>query len=183
LPFSKNYINRKKKKKTTTTMPLHERTSLPHWLIAIIGLSSWGIILISCTCTYILLQELRIDYTNPIDLCERINHLKPVEIVAHFIMSIMLIFRGWWVVGLANFPFLYYHTAQCIEGEHLLDPERVYYALRAEMVLVRTKIAFFLFILICHFLDHMFHAFYMVRRPITKINTKFNFFWNSQVSH
>lgn len=164
-------------------MPLHERTSIPHWLIAIIGLSSWSIVLISITCTYILLQELRYDIHNPIDLCERINHLKPIEILAHFVMSIMLIFRGWWIVGLANFPFLYYHMAQCIEGEHLLEPKRVYYALRAEMVLVKTKVVFFGVILFCYWLDHVLHAFWMVRRPKTKLNTKYNFFWNSQKSH
>ncbi|AFP65324.1 hypothetical protein CMESO_133 (nucleomorph) [Chroomonas mesostigmatica CCMP1168] len=164
-------------------MPLHERTSIPHWALAIIGLFAWAIVLVSCACTYILLNELRFDITNPIEVCEKINNLKPFEICAHFIMAAALMLRGWWVVGLANFPFLYFHLAQCVEGEHIFHPRRVYYVLAAELILIKAKLLFFSIILVCYWLDHAIYIFAMARRPVTKLNTKFNFFWNSQISH
>ena len=163
-------------------MSLDNRTFIPNWMLAIIGLTAWSIVLVSCACTYILLSELRFDIANPIEVCEKINNLKPVEICAHFIMATALILRGWWIVGLANFPFLYFHLAQCVEGDYIFHPRRVYYVLAAELVLIKAKLLFFTIVVVCHWLDHVAYIFWLNKRPITKNNTKYNFLWNSQVS-
>mmetsp|Transcript_25807 Transcript_25807/g.51756 ORF Transcript_25807/g.51756 Transcript_25807/m.51756 type:complete len:161 (-) Transcript_25807:2082-2564(-) len=128
-----------------------QRTSFPNRFLSAIGFLSTSFVLTCLSYSYKLLCELCTDTVNPVDVCEKINHIKGPEYCAHFILFLALILRGWWVTGILNFPFLFYNFAQWYPGRYLLDSTRVFNTLSQIMWEVKTKTIFFLLVVFYNF--------------------------------
>lgn len=103
-----------------------QRTEIPNWVLDYIIALTTAIILLCLSYTTKLLRSLASDTVNPIQVCEKINQLKGPEYIAHVVLFLALILRGWWQVGIANFPFLFYNYAQYVGGDYRLDYTKVF---------------------------------------------------------
>mmetsp|Transcript_28053 Transcript_28053/g.63422 ORF Transcript_28053/g.63422 Transcript_28053/m.63422 type:complete len:161 (-) Transcript_28053:2183-2665(-) len=123
-----------------------QRTFIPNHILISLGLLGTFSVIICLGYTYKLLQDLNTDTVNPVEVCDKVNHLKIPEYIAHLLLSIAFVLRGWWVVGFLNFPFMFYNFAQWYEGKHQLDPTQIFNVLSRELRVIKAKSAFFLMI-------------------------------------
>nr|UXY87208.1 protein cornichon 4 [Cryptomonas sp.]UXY87381.1 hypothetical protein 1634Bnrm3_p014 [Cryptomonas sp.]UXY87524.1 hypothetical protein 1634Bnrm3_p157 [Cryptomonas sp.] len=123
-----------------------QRTSISNQFLAIIGCSATAALAFSITYTYKLFKDLSTDTVNPVEICEKINYLRGPEYIAHAILSAALVLRGWWFVGILNFPFLFYNFAQWYENRHLIDSTKIFSILSQEIRVVKIKATFFMLI-------------------------------------
>jgi hypothetical protein len=128
-----------------------QRTTISNKFLSMVGYLSMGVIMSCLGCSYKLLKDLCSDTVNPVDVCQKINHLKVPEYIAHFLLSGILTLLGSWGIGILNVPFIFYHFAQCCEGKHLLDHRKVFSTLKQEMRIIKTKASFF-FIIMMYYL-------------------------------
>ncbi len=130
-----------------------QRTEIPNWLLdRIVGIST-TIILLCLSYTNKLLRSLTNDNVDPIQVCEKINRLKGPEYIAHLVLFFALILRGWWQIGIANFPFIFYNYAQYVSGEYRLDYTKVFSKLSKEMQMAKAQALFFVLIVLGTFLE------------------------------
>lgn len=125
-----------------------QRTSIPNQLLAFIGYSTMGALVFFIIYTYKLFKDLSTDTVNPGEVCEKINYLRGPEYIAHVVLSITLVLRGWWFIGILNFPFLFYNFAQWYENRHLINPAKVFSILSQEVRVIKIKVLFFTIIAI-----------------------------------
>ena len=125
-----------------------QRTSIPNQFLAFIGYLTTAALIFFVTYTYKLFKDLSIDTVNPGEVCEKVNYLRGPEYVAHVVLSIVLVLRGWWFIGLLNFPFLFYNFAQWYENRHLVDSTKVFSILSQEIRVIKIKALFFLIIVL-----------------------------------
>jgi len=130
-----------------------ERSIISNWVLERTIAVTTVIILLCLSYTSKLLRSLGNDTINPIQVCEKINRLKGPEYVAHAILFCALILRGWWQIGIANFPFIFYNCAQYIGGEYLLDYTKIYSKLSNELRMVKAQVLFFVVIVVGTFLE------------------------------
>jgi hypothetical protein len=156
-----------------------QRTSISNSFLGLIAIFAIIIITVCLGCSYKLLKDLNTDTVNPIAVCEKINHLKIPEYIAHLILTIVLMFRGWWGIGILNVPFIFYHFAQWCEGRHLLSPNRVFSTLSQEMRVIKIKTGFFILVTLYNFWEYVTWT-----PPIyTPLGIGYNVMKNIQVSH
>jgi hypothetical protein len=130
-----------------------QRTEIPNWFLnRVIGCTTIGILL-CLSYTTKLLRSLASDTVNPIEICEKINRLKGPEYVAHVTLFFALILRGWWQIGVANFPFIFYNYAQYIGGDYRLDYTKVFSKLSKELRMANAQALFFVLIVSGTFLE------------------------------
>ena len=91
-----------------------QRTEIPNWFLEWAIALTTSIILLCLSYTTKLLRSLVSDTVNPIQVCEKINRLKGPEYVAHVILFFALILRGWWQIGLVNFPLYFILAKLCL---------------------------------------------------------------------
>jgi hypothetical protein len=120
-----------------------QRTAISNGFLNLISYASYLIIMTSLACTRKLLEDLKTDITNPVEIFEKINHLKVPEYLAHFWLAVALILRGNWVLGMANFPFLFFHCTQLFGGSRVLDYKSIFTILHTEKMVTRSKYVFF----------------------------------------
>ena len=130
-----------------------QRTEIPNWFLERAIALTTSIILLCLSYTTKLLRSLASDTVNPIQVCEKINRLKGPEYVAHVILFFALILRGWWQIGIANFPFIFYNYAQYVGGEYMLDYTKVFSKLSKELRMAKAQALFFVFIVSGTFLE------------------------------
>jgi hypothetical protein len=123
-----------------------QRTEIPNWVLDYIIALTTAIILLCLSYTNKLLRSLTSDTVNPIEVCEKINQLKGPEYIAHVVLFLALILRGWWQVGIANFPFLFYNYAQYVGGDYRLDYTKIFSGLSKELRVVKAQALFFVLI-------------------------------------
>jgi hypothetical protein len=123
-----------------------QRTAIPNRLLSIAGIGATITVMTCLGYSYKLLQELSTDTVNPMEVCEKVNQLKAPEYTAHLVLSVVLVLRGWWVVGILNFPFIFYNFAQWYEGRHVLDGARVFPILAQEVRVIKAKASFFMMV-------------------------------------
>jgi len=134
----------------------HQRTVFPNWILnRIVGITT-VLILLCLSYTTRLLRSLASDTVNPIQICEKINRLKGPEYIAHLILFFALILRGWWQVGLLNFPFIFYNYAQYVGGEYRLDYTKVFSRLSKELRIAKAQGTVFVLIVSGTILEWMF---------------------------
>jgi hypothetical protein len=156
-----------------------QRTSISNNFLGFVGFLAMIIISICLGCSYKLLKDLNTDTVSPLSVCEKINHLKNPEYAAHFLLTIVLMVRGWWKIGILNIPFIFYHFAQWCEGRHLLNPNRIFSTLSQEMRVIKIKIGFFLLIIFYNLWEYATWT-----PPIyTPLGIGYNVMKNIQVSH
>jgi hypothetical protein len=124
-----------------------QRTSIPNQFLAFIGCITTGALLFFVTYTYKLFKDLSIDTVNPGEVCEKVNYIRGPEYITHVILSIVLVLRGWWFIGILNFPFLFYNFAQWYENRHLVDSSKVFSILSQEIRVIKIKALFFIAII------------------------------------
>jgi hypothetical protein len=156
-----------------------QRTSISNHFLAILGYFCMAIVSSCLGCSYKLLKDLSTDTVSPIEICEKINHLKIPEYLAHFILSGVLTLRGWWGIGIFNVPFIFYNFAQWCEGRHLLDHKKVFSTLSQEMRIIKLKAYFFAIIMLYCIWEWATWA----PPDYTPIGIGFNTMKNIQVSH
>ena len=133
-----------------------ERTVIPNWILNnIIGITTF-VILLCISYTTRLLRSLASDHVNPIQICEKINRLRGPEYIAHLALFCALILRGWWQVGLRNFPFVFYNCAQYIGGEYQLDYTKIFSRLSKELIIIKAQGNLFVVIIACNILEWLF---------------------------
>jgi len=133
-----------------------ERTVIPNWILNnIIGITTF-VILLCISYTTRLLRSLASDHVNPIQICEKINRLRGPEYIAHLALFCALILRGWWQVGLLNFPFVFYNCAQYIGGEYQLDYTKIFSRLSKELIIIKAQGNLFVVIIACNILEWLF---------------------------
>ena len=125
-----------------------QRTSIPNQILAFIGCLAIGALVFFVTYTYKLFKDLNMDTVNPREVCEKVNYLRGPEYIAHVILSIVLVLRGWWFIGIMNFPFLFYNFAQWYENRHLVDSSKVFSILSQEIRVIKIKALFFIAIIL-----------------------------------
>jgi len=64
--------------------------------------------------------------------------------------------RGWWQVGLLNFPFIFYNYAQYVGGEYRLDYTKVFSRLSKELRIAKAQGTVFVLIVSGTILEWMF---------------------------
>ena len=130
-----------------------QRTFISNWFLErIIGITTIGILL-CLSYTTKLLRSLASDTVNPIEICEKINRLKGPEYIAHVILFFALILRGWWQVGISNFPFIFYNYAQYLGGEYRLDYTKVFSRLSKELRMAKAQAVLFILVVFGTFLE------------------------------
>ena len=125
-----------------------QRTSIPNQFLAFIGGLSISALIFFVTYTYKLFKDLNIDTVNPQEVCEKVNYIRGPEYLAHLILSVVLVLRGWWFIGILNFPFLFYNFAQWYENRHLVDSTKVFSILAQEIRVIKIKALFFITIVL-----------------------------------
>mmetsp|Transcript_19937 Transcript_19937/g.48323 ORF Transcript_19937/g.48323 Transcript_19937/m.48323 type:complete len:161 (-) Transcript_19937:3535-4017(-) len=156
-----------------------QRTPVPNQFLAIIGFISTSLVLGCLVYSYLLLQELNTDTVNPIEVCKKINSLKTPEYSAHVILSATLVLRGWWIVGILNFPFIFYNFSQWYEGKHILESTKVFSILSQELRIIKAKASFFILII----LYYLWEWIGWVPPKYVKMGKGYNVMKNIQVSH
>jgi len=156
-----------------------QRTPIPNQFLAIIGFISTSFVLGCLLYSYLLLQELSTDTVNPNEVCEKINSLKTPEYFAHGILSFALVLRGWWIVGLLNFPFIFYNFAQWYDGKHFLVSTLIFSILSQELRIIKAK-ASFCIILVLYFIWEWIS---WVPPKYLRMGKGYNVMKNIQVSH
>jgi hypothetical protein len=107
--------------------------------------------------------------------------LKGPEYVAHLVLFFALILRGWWQIGIANFPFIFYNCAQYIGGDYLLDYTKIYSKLSNELRMVKAQAVFFVVIVVGTFLEW---AIWVPPEPMSYMNgVGWHVMKNIQISH
>jgi len=135
-----------------------QRSTLSNWFLNRVISCTTVLILLCLSYTTKLLRNLKDDSINPIQICEKINRVKGPGYVAHLILFFGLIFRGWWQVGLLNFPFIFYSYAQYINGEYRLDHTTVFSKLSKELGISKAQAFFFVLIIVGTFIEWVFWA-------------------------
>ena len=135
-----------------------ERSILPDWCLNRVISFTTIIILLCLSYTTKLLRSLTSDSVNPIQICEKINRVKGPEYITHLILFFALIFRGWWQVGLLNFPFIFYNYVQYIGGEYRLDHTKVFSKLSKELRITKAQALFFVLSISGTFIEWLFWA-------------------------
>nr|UXY87697.1 protein cornichon 4 [Cryptomonas curvata]UXY87876.1 ER-derived vesicles protein ERV14 [Cryptomonas curvata] len=125
-----------------------QRTSIPNQFLAYIGCLTTAALIFFVTYTYKLFKDLSIDTVNPGEVCEKVNYLRGPEYIAHVVLAIVLVLRGWWFIGILNFPFLFYNFAQWYENRHLVDSTKVFSILSQEIRVIKIKALFFIIIVL-----------------------------------
>ena len=69
-----------------------------------------AILLFGAVFFIIMFSDLECDYINPIDLCQKLNQFVVPDIVAHTIVSILLLLNGKWLDLVFNLPLLAYNV-------------------------------------------------------------------------
>jgi hypothetical protein len=156
-----------------------QRTPIPNQFLAIVGFFSTAFIIICLGYSYRLLQDLSTDTVNPVEVCEKINSLKTPEYIAHIILSSILVLRGWWIVGILNFPFIFYNFAQWYEGRHVLESTKVFSILSQELRIIKAKASFFIIIVLYYIWEWITWS----PPPYVKMGRGYNVMKNIQVSH
>jgi len=120
-----------------------QRTSISNQVLTFIGSLAIGALIFFVTYTYKLFKDLSKDTVNPREICEKVNCLRGPEYLAHLTLSVALVLRGWWFIGILNFPFLFYDFAQWYENRHLVDSTKVFSILSQEIRVIKIKVLFF----------------------------------------
>jgi len=121
-----------------------QRTSIPNQLLTFIGSLMIGALIFFLTYTYKLFKSLNMDIVNPREICEKINYLRGPEYIAHVTLFGVLVLRGWWFIGVLNFPFLFYNFAQWYENRHTIDSTKVFSIISQEVRVIKIKALFFI---------------------------------------
>jgi hypothetical protein len=125
-----------------------QRTSIPNQFLAFIGYITTAALIFFVTYTYKLFKDLSVDTVNPREICEKVNYLRGPEYISHVVLSMVLVLRGWWFIGILNFPFLFYNFAQWYENRHLVDSTKVFSILSQEIRVIKIKALFFIIIVL-----------------------------------
>lgn len=158
---------------------MFEKTSVPNSLLNAVGSLCFAVVSLSILCTRELLEELKIDVTDPVEVCEKINTLRGLEYACHFVLAAALVLRGWWGVGIANYPFLFYHLAQFLDGQERMRADRLLTTLRQEKIVTRAKLCFFSGVVAYYFLEWAL----WVPPPYLKQDEGYHVMAQCQVSH
>mmetsp|Transcript_9188 Transcript_9188/g.14503 ORF Transcript_9188/g.14503 Transcript_9188/m.14503 type:complete len:161 (+) Transcript_9188:2660-3142(+) len=156
-----------------------QRTAIPNRFLGLVGFLSIMMVMMCLGYSYRLLQELSTDTVNPMEICDKVNQLRGPEYIAHLVLSVALVLRGWWVVGILNFPFIFYNFAQWYEGRYLLNGSRVFAILAQEMRVIKAKASFFMLVVAYYVWEWVT----WVPPDYVQMGQGYNVMKNIQVSH
>ncbi|CAN8074503.1 unnamed protein product [Agarophyton chilense] len=89
----------------------------------------------------ILFSDLTVDHINPIELCELVNRLVIPEYVGHILLTLLMIFRGYFIPALLNVPLVIFHAWRYKERRHLLDNTSIFNDVDKERNISQLKLA------------------------------------------
>ena len=125
-----------------------QRTFVPNKILSLIGWSS-TLVLSFCMCySYKLSKELNTDMANPIEIFQKINSLKLPEYIAHLTLSVVMVLKGNWIIGMMNFPFIFYDFIQWNEFSYIIEPTKLFSSLFHTIKIIKTKVLFFMAIIL-----------------------------------
>lgn len=125
-----------------------QRTFISNKLLSFVGWTSSLVLSVCMSYSYKLSKELNTDMANPLEIYQKINSLKIPEYSSHLVLSIVMILKGNWIIGLMNFPFIFYDCVQLIEFSHTIEPNKLFSSLFNTIKIIKTKVLFFMTIIL-----------------------------------
>ena len=104
--------------------------------------------------------DLEQDRMNSIEFCSSYNKFVWPEMIAHWVLCVLLLFGMRWLLLLFNLPLAAFHVWRIRRNQHKMDATRVFYDVKRERRLTYTKMGFYM---ICFFSYLYSLIFYLVK--------------------
>lgn len=103
---------------------------IPEVLLFSFALLDNGALLFILVYYVITLSDLECDYLNPLECCSKLNFFVPTKLIAHGLLSVLLLFNSQWVLTALSLPLLIYllYEYLCVRQGNLgvYDPTEIH---------------------------------------------------------
>eukprot|EP01105_Mastigella_eilhardi_P016953 TRINITY_DN3892_c0_g1_i1.p1 TRINITY_DN3892_c0_g1~~TRINITY_DN3892_c0_g1_i1.p1 ORF type:complete len:153 (-),score=41.47 TRINITY_DN3892_c0_g1_i1:122-547(-) len=111
------------------------------WLFALFALSGLIFFVVVALVSF---SDLDSDYTNPVELCSRLNGLLLPEYALFGAMVVAFLLGGCWIEIVLNLPLLVWFCQAYVRREHRLDPTKVFQQMPTKRMEAYIKLGFFM---------------------------------------